>query len=57
MELWRLLERLLIDMLAIWEVLGMLLGVLGGCSGFDFGSKIDVNTRIADFLESRRRDF
>ena len=39
-------------MLAKWEVLGLLLGVLGGHFGFDLGSKIDVNTGTADFLES-----
>ena len=32
--------------------LGTLLGVLGGRFGFDFGSKIDVNTGTADFLET-----
>ena len=30
----------------------MLLGVLGGRIGFDFRSKIGVNTGIADFPES-----
>ena len=49
---WRLLERLLIHMLTKWEVLGMPLGVLGGRFSFDFGSKIDVNTGIADLPES-----
>ena len=46
-----LLERLLTDLLAKWEVLGMLLGLLGGRFGFDLGSKIDVSTGIADFSE------
>ena len=39
------------DMLAKWEVLGMLPDVVGGRLGFNLGSKNDVKTGIADVLE------
>ena len=37
---------------SILEVLGVLLGGLGCCLGFDLRCKIDVKKEISDFMES-----
>ena len=44
--------RLLVNTSSIWEVAGVLLGVLGGRFGFDLGSEIEMSTRIIEIRES-----
>ena len=44
--------RLLVNISSIWEVAGVLLGVLGACFGFDLGSKIEMSTTIIEIQES-----
>ena len=49
---WMLPLRLLVNISSIWEVAGVLLGVLGGCFGFDSGSKIEMIARTIGIQES-----
>ena len=49
---WMLPLRLLVNISWIWEVAGVLLGVLGGRFGFDLGSKIEMITRTIGIQES-----
>ena len=49
---WMLPLRLLVNISSIWEVAGVLLGVLGGRFGFDLGSKIEMSTKIIEIQES-----
>ena len=49
---WMLPLRLLVNTSSIWEVAGVLLGVLGGRFGFDLGSKIERITRTIGIQES-----
>ena len=47
-----LLWRLLVNISSIWEVVGVLLGVLGGRFVFDLGSKIYMSNGIIEIQES-----
>ena len=44
--------RLLVNTSSIWEVAGVLLGVLGDRFGFDLGSKIEMSIKIIENHES-----
>ena len=44
--------RLSVHISSIWEVAGVLLGVVGGRFGFDLGSKIEMITRTTGIQES-----
>ena len=44
--------RLLVNISSIWEVAGVLLGVVGGRFGFDLGLKIEMITRTIGIQES-----
>ena len=49
---WMLPLRLLVNTSSIWEVAGVLLGVLGSGFGFEIRSKIEMSTRISEIQES-----
>ena len=49
---WMLPLRLSVHISSIWEVAGVLLGVLGGRFGFELESKIEMSTRISEIQES-----
>ena len=49
---WMFRLRLVVNISWIWEVAGVLLGVLGGRFGFDLGSRIEMITRRIGIQES-----